>query len=71
MWKVWDIGLQGETLSPRKPVLNVNQEDFPGGPVVKSPHENAEDTGRSLVQEGSTSCGAAQPACHDYWAHTP
>ena len=36
MWKVWDIGLQGDTLSPGKPILNVNQEDFPGGPVVES-----------------------------------
>lgn len=40
--------------------------DFPGGSVVGSPPANEVDMGSSLVQEGSTSCGTAEPVCHNY-----
>ena len=36
-------------------------KDFPGGPVVRSPPANAEDTSSVPGQKDSTSRGAAEP----------
>ena len=41
-------------------------QDFPGGPVVKSPLANAETQVRSLVQEDPTCLGATKPVCHSF-----
>ena len=48
-------------LEPRMELvpLKVDEEHFPGGPVVENPPVNAGD--RSLVWEGSTCCRATKP----------
>ena len=43
-------------------------QDFPGGPVVKSPPANAETQVQSLVQEDPTCFGATKPLYHNYWS---
>ena len=49
---------------------NIN-EGFPGGPGVKNPPANAEDTGwirekSFLVREDCTCCGATESMGHNY-----
>ena len=40
-------------------------QDFSDAPMGKNPPANAGDTGRSLVQEGSTRHGATEPEHHN------
>ena len=40
-------------------------QDFPGGPVVKTPPANAGDAGQSLVWEDPTCQGTAKPLRHN------
>ena len=47
-----------------------NEKDFLGGPVVKNPPVNAEDTGSIPGLEDST-CNRATKAMHHNWAWAP
>ena len=49
----------------------INCLDFPGGPGVRNPPANAEDTGLTLVQEDPIWCRATKSESHSYWASAP
>ena len=49
-------------------IRNKDDEDFPGGAVVKNPPANVGDTVLSLVREDPTCHRATKPVCHNYGA---
>ena len=54
-WRRWYSKERGSGFQEGK------NRDFRGDPVVKNLPDNAGDTGKSLVREDSTCCGATEP----------